>query len=240
MRIYDKLIKYANRLSYFLRIIPSFCFCYGYSQLLRREQLYILDKNIENKDLVITNKDIDKNIISTKHLGADFIYLAAESLIYLIILIILENNLSKNCIKPKIDINRYRNNINIKESRIEPEDKIYSIKVQNLVKIYYDKCCNKIEAVKNISFGLDHGEIFGFLGTNGAGKTTTFKCLSNEIFPTYGKIYIEGYDISKNFNKVRNLIGYCPQFDTIFEYLTVYENLRFYGLVKGCKRRKIR
>ena len=239
MRIYDKLIKYANRLSYFLRIIPSFCFCYGYSQLLRREQLYILDKNIENKDLVVTNKDIDKNIISTNHLGADFIYLAAESLIYLIILIILENNLSKNCIKPKIDINRYRNNINIKESRIEPEDKIYSIKVQNLVKIYYDKCCNKIEAVKNISFDLDHGEIFGFLGTNGAGKTTTFKCLSNEIFPTYGNIYIEGYDITKNFNKVRNLIGYCPQFDTIFEYLTVYENLRFYGLVKGAKEEKL-
>ena len=241
MRVYDKLIKYANRISYFLRIIPSFCFCYGYNQLLRREQLYILDKDIENKNFTITDEDIDKNIILIKNVGADFIYLAAEFIIYLIILTILENNLSKNCIKPKIDLSKYRNenNINIKESRIEPEDKTYAIKVQNLVKIYYDKCCNKIEAVKNISFNLDEGEIFGFLGTNGAGKTTTFKCLSNEIFPTYGDIFIKGHDITHEFNKVRNLIGYCPQFDTIFEFLTVYENLRFYGLVKGAKEEKL-
>ena len=241
MRVYDKLIIYANRISYFLRIIPSFCFCYGYNQLLRREQLYILDKDIENKNFTITDEDIDKNIILIKNVGADFIYLAAEFVIYLIILTILENNLSKNCIKPKIDLSKYRNenNINIKESRIEPEDKTYAIKVQNLVKIYYDKCCNKIEAVKNISFNLDEGEIFGFLGTNGAGKTTTFKCLSNEIFPTYGDIFIKGHDITHEFNKVRNLIGYCPQFDTIFEFLTVYENLRFYGLVKGAKEEKL-
>ena len=233
------LIHYGNKLSYFLRIIPSFCFCYGYNQLLMREQLYYSDKKMENNNWITTEKNIDKNIISIKHVGVDFIYLAAESLIYLIILIILENNLRKKCIKPKIDINRYINNINIKESQNEPEDKIYAIKVLNLVKIYYDKCCNKIEAIKNISFNLDYGEIFGFLGTNGAGKTTTFKCLSNEIFPTYGNIYIEGYDINKYFNKVRNLIGYCPQNDTIFEFLTVYENLRFYGLVKGAKEEKL-
>ena len=67
MRVYDKLIIYANRISYFLRIIPSFCFCYGYNQLLRREQLYILDKDIENKNFTITDEDIDKNIILIKN-----------------------------------------------------------------------------------------------------------------------------------------------------------------------------
>ena len=60
----------------------------------------------------------------------------------------------------------------------------YSITVHNLAKIYYDKCycCNKINAINNISFNLKFGEIFGFLGVNGDGKTTTFKCLSNEIY----------------------------------------------------------
>ena len=104
------------------------------------------------------------------------------------------------------------------------------------MKIYYNSCCKEHLAVRNISFKLEEGEIFGFLGTNGAGKTTTFKCLSNEIIPTVGSIKIKDYDITKDFNKVRNLIGYCPQFDTIFEYLTVYENLEFYGLVKGAKK----
>ena len=101
-------------------------------------------------------------------------------------------------------------------------------------------CLSKpIFAVNNISFSLDYGEVFGFLGINGAGKTTTFKCLSNEIFPTSGTIYIDNKEITSNFNKIRNLIGYCPQFNAIFDYLTVYENLEFYGLIKGAKKNRI-
>ena len=72
-------------------------------------------------------------------------------------------------------------------------------------------------------FCLKYGECFGFLGVNGAGKTTTFKCLSNEIFPTSGTIYIDNKEITSNFNKIRNLIGYCPQFNAIFDYLTVFK-----------------
>ena len=77
------------------------------------------------------------------------------------------------------------------------------------------------------------------MGVNGAGKTTTFKCLSKEILPTYGKIYINNKEINEDFDKVRSLIGYCPQFDAIFESLTVYENLEFYGLIKGARKDKI-
>ena len=67
MRLYDKLIDFANDLSCFLRIIPSFCFCYGYNQLLNREQLFSLDKDIKSKDsdlfLFYTQDDIDDNIL---------------------------------------------------------------------------------------------------------------------------------------------------------------------------------
>jgi ATP-binding cassette subfamily A (ABC1) protein 3 len=71
------------------------------------------------------------------------------------------------------------------------------------------------------------------LGTNGAGKTTTFKALSGEITPTYGITKIAGYDLSKDMNKVRYLIGYCPQFDALLENLTAKEHLELYAAIKG-------
>ena len=245
MRIYDKLVKYANRLAYFLRIVPSFCFCYGYNQLIRKYEIFNLDKDIESYEynFLFTENDVNENIISKTHVGADFIYLPIEIGFYLLLFIILEIVLNNKCCNKNVNLNneeyKVRSDINLQSSRIESQDKLYAIKVQNLVKSYYNNCCNKINAVRNISFNLDSGEIFGFLGVNGAGKSTTFKCLSHEIFPSYGKIYINGLDITQNFNKVRNLIGYCPQFDAIFDYLTVYENLEFYGLIKGAKKEKL-
>ena len=123
-----------------------------------------------------------------------------------------------------------------------------AIKIINLIKDYYggpfgfkifNSCFKTTKAVRDISLCLNYGDCFGFLGVNGAGKTTTFKCLSKEILPTYGKIYIDNKEINEEFDKVRTLIGYCPQFDAIFESLTVYENLEFYGLIKGAKKDKI-
>ena len=244
MRIYDKLVKFADKLSYVLRVIPSFCFCYGYNQLIRKNEIYNLDYDVDdNKNLTFTEKDVSDNIISTKHVGTDYIYLAIEIVFYLLLLIILENVLDNNFIQEDIDLNSdeliEENDINLQSSRIELSERNYAIKVKNLVKIYYDNCCNGFKAVKNISFNLEKGEIFGFLGTNGAGKTTTFKCLSHELYPNYGNIEINSLDITKNFDKIRNLIGYCPQLDAIFDFLTVYENLEFYGRVKGAKEEKL-
>ena len=195
--------------------------------------------------LLSFEKSANDNIISLKHVGVDCLYLAIESLIYLIILIILENTLNKSFCKREINMNELNKyNIQFKDkdlnkSRLEINDIDVSIKVEELVKIYKVNCCKEKVAVKNVSFKLAKGDIFGFLGTNGAGKTTTFKCLSNEIFPSHGKICFNNKDIIQDFNEVRNLIGYCPQFDTIFEFLTVYENLEFYGIIKGAKREKL-
>ena len=238
MRTYYKLYDYANKLAYAFRIVPSFCFCYGYNQLIKKNVIFKLDKNVYKEN---TEKNVNDTIISIDHVGADCVYLIVEFIFYLIILIILENHFEKNFYRRKIDLNddifKEEDDVNLESSRSEHSD--YAIKVKNLVKIYYDNCFNKINAVKNISFNLVKGEIFGFLGTNGAGKTTTFKCLSHEIYPTFGNIEINGLDIIPNFNKIRNLIGYCPQFDAIFDYLTVYENLEFYGKIKGAKEEKL-
>ena len=99
-------------------------------------------------------------------------------------------------------------------------------------------CCKKDKknvAIKNLNFCVEPGECFGLLGLNGAGKTTTFKCITQEISPTNGEIYINGIDTYNNFEKISMLIGYCPQYEAIFNYLTVKENLEFYARIKGVK-----
>ena len=87
--------------------------------------------------------------------------------------------------------------------------------------------------LKKISFTVDYGECFGLLGLNGAGKTTIFKAITEEHAPTHGSIYINGLNILKNFDEVKLMFGYCPQFDAIFPYMTVRENLEFYSKIKG-------
>ena len=97
-------------------------------------------------------------------------------------------------------------------------------------------CCEEvIPAVRNVSFVLEYGECFGLLGVNGAGKTTTFKCITNEHSRNNGNIFVDGKSINENFSKVSQMFGYCPQFDAIFEYMSVYENLEFYARIKGIK-----
>jgi ATP-binding cassette subfamily A (ABC1) protein 3 len=88
-------------------------------------------------------------------------------------------------------------------------------------------------AVKPLSFGVHHGECFGFLGTNGAGKTTALSILSGDQAPTSGTATIAGYDILKESKGVRHKIGYCPQFDALFDLLTVQEHLQLYATIKG-------
>ena len=120
---------------------------------------------------------------------------------------------------------------------------IYAVKVQNLRKLYSNGCCSKPEddiiAIKNLNFAIKPGECFGLLGLNGAGKTTTFKCITQELAPNNGKIFVNNVDISGHFSELNELFGYCPQFDAIFELLSVYENLEFYASIKGIKNESI-
>ena len=119
--------------------------------------------------------------------------------------------------------------------------KILTVKVKNLRKTYNNGCLSKKKnvAINNLNFVIETGECFGLLGLNGAGKTTTFKCITQEIAPDNGQIYVYGKDIKGNFNELNNKFGYCPQFNATFDHLTVYENLEFYARIKGIKRELI-
>lgn len=88
-------------------------------------------------------------------------------------------------------------------------------------------------AVENISFGIDYGECFALLGVNGAGKTTTFKSLTRDVIPTEGNLSIAGCDVQKQFGEARKKIGYCPQYNALFDLLSVEEHLQFYAKLKG-------
>ena len=71
------------------------------------------------------------------------------------------------------------------------------------------------------------------LGVNGAGKSTTFKNLTCEVEPTEGNIHIGALDINRDFNKIRKLIGYCPQTNPIFDSLSVEEHIYYFARIKG-------
>jgi ABC-2 type transport system ATP-binding protein len=88
-------------------------------------------------------------------------------------------------------------------------------------------------AVDAISFEVSKGEIFGFLGANGAGKTTAMRMLSGLSLPTSGKATVAGFDVYKENEKIKRNIGYMSQKFSLYEDLTVKENIRFYAGIYG-------
>ena len=95
-------------------------------------------------------------------------------------------------------------------------------------------------AVNEITFKVFEGEIFGFLGANGAGKTTAMRMLCGLSIPTSGKATIAGFDVYKQTEKIKRNIGYMSQKFSLYEDLTVLENVRFYGGIYGMANSKIK
>ena len=109
------------------------------------------------------------------------------------------------------------------------------ISVKNLVKKFGDFVAND-----NLTFDVYKGEIFGFLGANGAGKTTAIKILCGLSAPTAGEINVAGFDVYKNREKIKKNIGYMSQRFSLYEDLTVFENIRFYAGIYGSSNKTIK
>ncbi|EDV51928.2 ATP-binding cassette sub-family A member 1 [Drosophila erecta] len=101
------------------------------------------------------------------------------------------------------------------------------------------KYCSGFLAVNNISFALRPRHCLGLLGPNGAGKTSTFKMIVGEHAIGSGNIYIAGYNMKKERNKAMQEIGYCPQYDSFFEFLTGRQMLKIFLLIWGCPSKRL-
>jgi ABC-2 type transport system ATP-binding protein len=109
------------------------------------------------------------------------------------------------------------------------------IEVQNLTKSF-----GNFTAVKSISFDVYKGEVFGFLGANGAGKTTAMKMLIGISKPTSGEAFVAGFDVKTNTEMVKRSIGYMSQKFSMYDDLTVKENIIFFGGIYGLSRSQIK
>src|SRR6266581_741949 len=90
-------------------------------------------------------------------------------------------------------------------------------------------------AVDHVSFSVAKGSIFGFLGPNGSGKSTVIRMLCGLLEPSEGRATIAGFDVAKQTDEIKSLIGYMSQKFSLYDELTAHENLNFYGRLYGLK-----
>lgn len=109
------------------------------------------------------------------------------------------------------------------------------INVKDLVKKFGDFTAND-----RLTFHVKRGEIFGFLGANGAGKTTAIKILCGLSLPTSGFVEVAGYNVKTQSEKVKSSIGYMSQKFSLYEDLTVFENIRLFGAIYGLSSGEIK
>lgn len=111
----------------------------------------------------------------------------------------------------------------------------YAISIKNLTKKF-----GTFTAVDDISFDIPRGKIFGFLGPNGSGKSTTIRMICGVIRPTSGEGKVLGYDLVKESEDIKQNIGYMSQKFSLYEDLTVEENLDFYGNIYMLSKEKLK
>lgn len=109
------------------------------------------------------------------------------------------------------------------------------IKTDNLTKRF-----GNFTAVDEITFEVNKGEIFGFLGANGAGKTTAMRMLTGLSKPSSGEATVAGFDVYQQTESIKKNIGYMSQKFSLYEDLTVLENLQFYGGIYGLSKQQIK
>ena len=105
-----------------------------------------------------------------------------------------------------------------------------AIKVENISKSF-----GKVKALDGISFEVERGELFGLIGPDGAGKTTLFRVLATLLNPNEGRAEVDGFDIVKDYHTIRERVGYMPGRFSLYQDLTVEENLNFFAALFGVK-----
>ena len=150
----------------------------------------------------------------------------------------IPNNWSKQLIVELLSLNVsidyiQKNKIKpVKSKRISENPPI--IMINNLVKKF-----EEVTAVDHLNLEIGEGELFSLLGPNGAGKTTTVNILNGIIKPTSGNAIIAGFDVTKNLEEVKKIIGVCPQEASVYSFLNARENVELFGNLHSLSKREI-
>eukprot|EP00126_Sphaerothecum_destruens_P005765 Sdes_comp19027_c0_seq1m9586 len=186
---------------------------------------------------------VKKDPLSWSITGRNILYLIIEGIVFLEFVILLEMKLFRKRKKLPRQLSREDTDEDVlhEEKRVvEGNTHSDSIVIKNLCKVYpgSQKGQDRL-AVNNLCVGISPGECFGLLGVNGAGKTTTFKMLTGDEVIDYGDATIEGFSCVNEIDKVKQRIGYCPQFDAIFDKMTAKELLSMFALLRGIPKHRI-
>jgi ABC-type multidrug transport system fused ATPase/permease subunit len=224
---------YNDTLKYLFLIFPPFALGDGLLSLVLREFFSFIElsgnKIYEPSDWKIT--------------GANVIFLFGTGVGYIILTILVEYLMAIPSVHSfffhdRIPSEKHEED----EDVLEEANRVLNdqasddlIVIKDIKKVYGD---GKF-AVRGISLGIPAGECFGLLGINGAGKTTTLSMLSGEFPPSSGEAFMAGYPILTNIHEARREMGYCPQFDALFDLLTGREHLNLYARIKGVREEEI-
>src|SRR5262245_53749315 len=102
------------------------------------------------------------------------------------------------------------------------------VELNHIIKTYNN---GQVKAVNDVSFVVEHGELFGLIGPDGAGKTSIFRMLSTLLPPDSGSASVMGFDVRRDYKEIRNRVGYMPGKFSLYQDLTVEENLTFFATV---------
>ena len=226
----------AKALMWIFRFVPNFCFGMGILNIGSVEIFATFDGKASPYDAY----DIDSA-------GGDILMLGLTAGFYLLFIMLLElynlrPSLRKwcksrlpyelhNAYEPDDDVEREGN----ETTAANPGDA--QLVIRKLRQVYRNAFSKPVLGVDEVSFKVGFKETFALLGVNGAGKTSCFRMLTGEYAPTAGEAYISGHNVANDLNKVRKIIGYCPQFDALSEMLTGRELLEVYSDLKGIPRK---
>lgn len=220
----------AKGLVFVFRFVPSYCLGEGILALSTAPLLKTLG--------------VQQNVFDLDQSGWALIYMALNFVIFTAITIFLDHPARQRAkqallfnadeVPPPIenedpDVARERKEI----ESMAPGRANDAVVVRGLRKVYHTAGEAPKVAVKNLSFGVKKGEIFGLLGTNGAGKTTTMSILTSEFLPTCGSGMIAGYNVVTDAADARLRLGYCPQFDATLDLMNAEEHLALYAALRG-------
>ncbi|KAJ0397450.1 hypothetical protein P43SY_006549 [Pythium insidiosum] len=212
------------------RLSPLFNLGNGLLRLTMNEMTSVLNGDKEKK-----------SSFSTDLMGYELVFLLLSAVVFSSAVVGIDYaltfpNVKKNLMSgaSSVDEEAFDEDVDVRNEAQRVQDGAFDdvVVLKNLRKVYPGGPV----AVCNLSFGLKRGECFGFLGINGAGKTSTMKMLTGDVLPSSGTATLGGFDILTQQIQVRRQIGYCPQFDALFELLTVREHLELFARIKGVSR----